>query len=165
MSACNLRGFQFLSGEDVVSYTQFQNDLNIDKESGDFFFKIDSKFDTIQNIKILSKLGKHYQVYLSDKNKNIIYALGTSQFEIFPNTSLPYSEPFYNFLKPECGLLVKGVDVNDMLIMKFERSLLSVKLRDIISENCLKDYQVSPKFDDRNGNFSLRPSISLKISY
>lgn len=164
MSACNLRGFQMLSGNDLVNCIELKSTFS--RNSGnDILFNIESKFHTIQNIKIFSHLNKEYKVFLTDKDKNVLYDLGSTSFKIFPNTSMPYSEPFYNFLKPDCALLIKNVDCNDKLNLVYERSLLSQNLREYIGQSRTKDYKSLIEFNLFDLDFQMCPRVDLKIFY
>ena len=120
MNACNIRGYMLVSHSDVVITSHEDVFKFVD---GNYIFTMNRDFDTIQNIKIYC--GKEHDVYL-----NGIKCIGTTSYTLFPNTSLPYSEPFFNFLKPNSFLLIKGQNTQEVIKISYDGGILSKNLKE-----------------------------------
>lgn len=115
-SSTNLRGYSFLSKSKNIFVQQLED--NFIPSS---IFVFDSRFDGVQNLTF--DCEEESDIYLMNDNNEKIY-LGKTSYKIFLNTSIPYSYPFFNSLKPKMYLVAdtdKPIKITyDALIIKKE---------------------------------------------
>jgi hypothetical protein len=95
MYATNLRGYLFLSKSKNVIVDKLEGCFNENK----FYF--DSHFEAIQNITF--ECEEEADIYLVINNNEKMF-IGTTSYQLFLNTSIPFSYPFFNSLKPNSYL-------------------------------------------------------------
>ena len=122
MNSCNLRGFMIASSSKVCFSKNFNSVLT--RGDGGFLYFFNDTFDTFQNGWFDVGNGKEYEVYLKNDRKNISVYLGTTSYEIFPNTSLPVSFPFLSFMMKESYLFVKTGDDYPVINITFDGGMV-----------------------------------------
>lgn len=99
MTSTNLRGYSILSESKIVIFQDNQANFNNSK----FYF--DKKFEATCNIRF--ETDEEADVFLEIDNDNKIY-LGTTSHQLFLNSTVPLSQPFFHYLKPESYLCINN---------------------------------------------------------
>ena len=165
MNSCNLRGFMQISGSEVVKIPNLSGRfLNKDETS---FFPLDDTYDTFENAILTCE--QEIDIYLKNDIDGTNIHLGTSSYRLFPNTSLPYSLPFFSFMKKNSYL---QANTTLPVSVTYECSLLSKSSKERIlnlDEKTLPYYSV---YNFRKGQFytydsskDIHSSVSISIVY
>jgi hypothetical protein len=92
-------------------------------------FVFSENFDTFQNGVFDVGNKKEYGVYLRNDVKDIDLYLGTTQYKIFPNTSVPLSFPYFSFLMPGSYLFVKTGSDYPVINLTYDGGILDEHIK------------------------------------
>ena len=123
MNGCNLRGFLLVSNG--IMSTIKKSIYNFKKEENGYIFYFPHHFDTFQNITI--SCNEKVDIFL--KNNDEEYYLGTNEYTIFPNSSIPPSFPFFAYRKLNSYLYIPNQNQMNITI-SFESSILSKEYKE-----------------------------------
>ena len=136
MNGCNARGFLEVGGGNICILKNIQGGFT--KMEGGYGFFFNESFDALQNAVIRGKNGLN--VYLKNDLTNTFIYIGTTDYIIFPNTSLPLSFPFYSFRKPQSYLFIpyEGDDVKFSIY--YEALMIKREMKEEISSKSSYPY-------------------------
>jgi len=170
-NACNIRGMLLLSENSSINVVDVSSSFK-KTDDDEFIFVIPSNGDAFQNVKIYTSSNTEVDVYLKNYNdKNDITHLGTNKYTIFPNTSVPYSEPFYNFIKPYCYLFIKSDVKLKYVNITYQQSFYSLKYKKSLENKVFGEYNTHYEFKNCDGLYSydnrnnIHNPVIKKITY
>lgn len=131
MNGCNLRGFLIASDHEISTIEKSSSQFKCENGGSVFYFP--SHFDTFQNIKIT--MPTTCSVYLRCDDKE--YFLGTNEYILFPNSSLPLSYPFLAYRQKNSYLFIPKTE--DIFIT-YESSILSKEYKEELDKQTLYPY-------------------------
>lgn len=165
MNSCNFRGFLLASNANISTFYNLLSTMI--KENKKLYFRIENLYDIIQNIRI--DCNEVYKVYLTDKDKLIVYELGDTSYPIFPNTFIPASEPLYIFLLNEpVHYLMVDANVDYKVNLTYDVSVLSQKEKQrIFDQGLTKTYVTNFEFraNELHAYKNIEKTIFKQIKY
>lgn len=161
MNDCNVRGFLQLDSDNDVAVVSCPREVTSHHKLGRQF-SFNRNFDAIQNIKFTSDVC--LPVFLRQGSQ--LQYLGTTEYLIFPNTSVPQSFPFFLFKDTaERYLLIPCGEQHQELTISvtYEGVIFKKKFQTLFDKNSF-EYVSFPILDLKKSQF-FRKIVKTKIFY
>jgi hypothetical protein len=94
-----------------------------------FCFFFNESFDIFQNGRINVGNGKEYPVFLRNDEKGINVSLGTTLYDIFPNTRFPESYPFFSFMMKGSYLFIDTGKEYPVISISYEGGVVAQEFK------------------------------------
>ena len=165
MNSCNARGFLQIGGGSTCVLKNVHGTFT--SMEGGYAFFFNDCFDVFQNGRI-SLNNCIADVYLKNDTTKDCVLLSSTDYIIFPNTSLPLSYPFFSFLKKGSYLFIQSEKKDLSISIFYDALILKSALKDEIKGRCsypyISIYELQSK-EFYSFNKELHTQIETSIEY